>query len=218
MNKHEAKSRILKCGLLPVVRADDAEQAIGICEALVEGNVDIVEVTMTVPGALKVMERIADSFGDRIVMGAGTVLDEQTARSAILAGAEFIVSPGTSRAVVETARRYSKIVCPGALTPTEVLAAWEMGADFVKVFPCGEVGGAKYIKSLKAPYPQIEFVPTGGVNLDTAADFLRAGCSALGVGAALVDKKAAMEGKYEIIVENAKKFLAIIDEVRAGEN
>jgi 2-dehydro-3-deoxyphosphogluconate aldolase/(4S)-4-hydroxy-2-oxoglutarate aldolase len=152
MNKHEAKSRILKCGLLPVVRADDAEQAVGICEALVEGNVDVVEVTMTVPGAIKVMERIVDTFGDRIVMGAGTVLDEQTARNAILAGAEFIVSPGTSRAVVETANRYSKIVCPGALTPTEVLTAWEMGVDFVKVFPCGEVGGAKYIKSLKAPY------------------------------------------------------------------
>ncbi len=218
MNKHEAKSRILKCGLLPVVRADDADQALGICEALVKGSVDVVEVTMTVPGAIKVMERIAETFGDRIVMGAGTVLDEQTARNAILAGAEFIVSPGTSRAVVETANRYSRIVCPGALTPTEVLTAWEMGADFVKVFPCGEVGGAKYIKSLKAPYPQIEFIPTGGVNLNTAADFMRAGCSALGVGSALVDKKSAREGKYEVIVENAKKFLTIIDQTRSEKS
>ncbi len=214
MKREETISRIRQCGLVPVVRAQSAEQATNIVEALVAGNVDIVEITMTVPGALSVIEKVAATFGEKVVVGAGTVLDSQTARAAILAGAEFIVSPGTSDAVIATSRRYAKMVCPGALTPTEVLHAWEAGADFVKIFPCGEVGGAKYIKSLKGPYPQIEMIPTGGVNLDTAAAFIAAGCAALGVGTALVDKQAVASGNFAVLTEKARQFLAIIQKSR----
>jgi 2-dehydro-3-deoxyphosphogluconate aldolase/(4S)-4-hydroxy-2-oxoglutarate aldolase len=185
-----------------------------IVEALIAGGVDIVEITMTVPGALGVIEKVAAAFGDKVVVGAGTVLDSETARAAILAGAEFIVSPGSSDAVIGAARRYAKMVCPGALTPTEVLHAWEAGADNVKIFPCGEVGGAKYIKSLKGPLPQIEMIPTGGVNLNTAADFIKAGCAALGVGTALIDAQAVAAGDYDVITEKAKQFLSIIRDAR----
>lgn len=214
MSKTEVIRRIRACGLVPVIRADSAEQANRITEALLEGEIDVVEITMTVPGAIKVIERVADTLGDRIVVGAGTVLDPETARAAILAGARFVVSPSLNERVIALARRYSTMVCPGALTPTEVVRAWEAGADFVKIFPCGEVGGAKYIKSLKGPLPQIEMIPTGGVNLKTAADFIKAGSAALGVGTALVDKQAVKDGRYEVIVEKAKQFIGIIQEAR----
>ncbi|MBD3316968.1 MAG: bifunctional 4-hydroxy-2-oxoglutarate aldolase/2-dehydro-3-deoxy-phosphogluconate aldolase [Chitinivibrionales bacterium] len=215
MRKAEVVGTMTACGLVPVVRAERAEQAINISEALLEGGINVVEITMTVPGAINAMEKVADKFGDRIVLGAGTVLDAETARTAILAGARFIVSPSLNDEVIALARRYSVMVCPGALTPTEVIHAWESGADLVKIFPCGEVGGAKYIKSLKGPFPQVEMIPTGGVNLKTAADFISAGSTALGVGTALVDKKAVSEGAYEIIVEKAKQFIAVIKEARA---
>jgi 2-dehydro-3-deoxyphosphogluconate aldolase/(4S)-4-hydroxy-2-oxoglutarate aldolase len=148
------------------------------------------------------------------LLGAGTVLDPETARAAILAGADFIVAPSLNLKTVEMAHRYSKVVLPGALTPTEVLAAWEAGADFVKIFPAGNVGGPKYIKALKAPFPQISLVPTGGVNLETAADFVLAGASALGVGGELVDAKALAAGHVEVIEENARKFLACVRTAR----
>ncbi|MDR3701145.1 MAG: bifunctional 4-hydroxy-2-oxoglutarate aldolase/2-dehydro-3-deoxy-phosphogluconate aldolase [Candidatus Sulfopaludibacter sp.] len=206
---------ITGAGIVPVVRASSAEHAIRAVEALYNGGVRAAEITMTVPGAIKALEKTADTFGDKLVLGAGTVLDPETARSCMLAGAEFFVSPSLRVSVIEMAKRYSKVVFPGALTPTEVLAAWEAGADAVKVFPCGNVGGAKYIKALKGPFPQIEMVPTGGVNLETVADFLKAGCCAVGVGGELVDGKSMAAGKFDVIEERARQFLAAIQKARA---
>ncbi len=206
---------ITGAGIVPVVRAASAEHAIRAVEALYNGGVRAAEITMTVPGAIKALEKTADTFGNKLVLGAGTVLDPETARSCMLAGAEFFVSPSLRVSVIEMAKRYSKVVFPGALTPTEVLAAWEAGADAVKVFPCGNVGGAKYIKALKGPFPQIEMVPTGGVNLETVADFLKAGCCAVGVGGELVDGKSMASGKFDVIEERARQFLAAIQKARA---
>ncbi len=206
---------ITAAGIVPVVRAASAEHAIRAVEALYNGGVRSAEITMTVPGAIKALEKTADTFGDKLVLGAGTVLDPETARSCMLAGAEFFVSPSLRVSVIEMAKRYSKVIFPGALTPTEVLAAWEAGADAVKVFPCGNVGGAKYIKALKGPFPHIEMVPTGGVNLETVADFLKAGCCAVGVGGELVDGKSMAAGKFEVIEDRARQFLELIRKTRA---
>src|SRR5215467_12727810 len=172
---------ILDVRLIPVVRASSAEEAVSVVDAIRAGGLSILEITMTVPGALRVIERVADRCGDQILLGAGTVLDVETARAAMLAGAEFIVTPSLKTSTIEVCKRYSKVVIPGALTPTEVVTAWEAGADFVKVFPCDNVGGPKYIKALKGPFPQIELIPTGGVNLNSAAEFLAAGSAALAV-------------------------------------
>ena len=158
---------------------------------------------------------LADALGDKMTLGAGTVLDPETARACILAGAQFLVTPALKVATIEVAHRYSKIICPGSLTPTEVLTAWEAGADFVKVFPCSNMGGAKYIKALKGPFPQIEMIPTGGVNLDTAADFLKAGSAAVAVGSELIDAQTIKEGKYEVFEERARQFLAVVSKARA---
>jgi 2-dehydro-3-deoxyphosphogluconate aldolase/(4S)-4-hydroxy-2-oxoglutarate aldolase len=206
---------ITGAGIVPVVRASSAEHAIQAVEALYNGGVRSAEITMTVPGAIRALEKTADRFGDKLVLGAGTVLDAETARSCMLAGAEFFVSPSLRVSVIEMAKRYSKVIFPGALTPTEVLAAWEAGADAVKIFPCGNVGGAKYIKALKGPFPQIEMVPTGGVNLETVADFLKAGCCAVGVGGELVDGKSMAAGRFDVIEERARQFLAAIKKARA---
>jgi len=197
------------------VRTASAESAIQAVEAIYQGGIRAAEITMTVPGAIRALEKVADALGDKIVLGAGTVLDAETARIAMLAGAEFFVSPGLKLATIEMARRYSKVVVPGALTPTEVLAAWDAGADIVKIFPCGNLGGAKYIKALKAPYPHIEMIPTGGVNLETAGDFLKAGACAVAVGAELVDARAVKEGRFEVIVEKARQYLAVVAKARA---
>lgn len=169
---------------------------------------------MTVPGAIRALEKLADRFGDRMLLGAGTVLDAETARASILAGAEFLVSPNLRPATIEMAKRYSKSVFPGALTPTEILAAWEAGADAVKVFPCGSLGGAKYIKSLKGPFPQIETVPTGGVSLETIGDFFKAGACAVGIGAELVDVALMNQGRFDAIEERARQFLAAVAAAR----
>ena len=206
---------ITGAGIVPVVRASSADHAIRAVEALYKGGVRSAEITMTVPGAIKALEKTADTFGDKLVLGAGTVLDPETARACMLAGAQFFVSPSLRVSVIEMAKRYSKVIFPGALTPTEVLAAWEAGADAVKVFPCGNVGGAKYIKALKGPFPQIEMVPTGGVNLETVADFLRAGCCAVGVGGELVDGKSMSAGRFDVIEERARQFLDLIQKTRA---
>jgi 2-dehydro-3-deoxyphosphogluconate aldolase/(4S)-4-hydroxy-2-oxoglutarate aldolase len=184
-------------------------------EAIYNGGIRAAEITMTVPGAIRALEKAADAFGDKLVLGAGTVLDPETARACMLAGAEFFVSPNLRLATIEMVKRYSKVVMPGALTPTEVLTAWEAGADIVKVFPCGNVGGAKYIKALKAPYPHIELIPTGGVNLETVGDFLKAGACAVAVGAELVDAKSIQEGRLEVIEERARQYLAAIAKARA---
>jgi 2-dehydro-3-deoxyphosphogluconate aldolase / (4S)-4-hydroxy-2-oxoglutarate aldolase len=214
MKRDEVIRIIKEIGVVPVVRANSAEEAMAAVEAIKLGGVPILEITMTVPGAIKVIEKLADKFGDEIVLGAGTVLDPETARNCILAGATFVVSPSTNIATIELCRRYSVPICPGALTPTEVVTAWQAGADLVKVFPCSAMGGASYIKGLKAPLPQVELIPTGGVNLNTAADFIKAGSSALGIGADLVDLKALREGNAAKITEAAKQFVQIVKDAR----
>ncbi|MBS1794446.1 MAG: bifunctional 2-keto-4-hydroxyglutarate aldolase/2-keto-3-deoxy-6-phosphogluconate aldolase [Acidobacteria bacterium] len=214
MKKSEVIHKIVEVGVVPVVRANSPEEAMQAVEAIKEGGVPILEITMTVPGAVKVIERVADRFGADVVVGAGTVLDPETARACILAGATFVVSPALNLKTIELCQRYSVPVSPGALTPTEVVTAWQAGADFVKVFPCSAMGGASYIKGLKAPLPQIELIPTGGVNLNTAADFIKAGSSALGIGADLVDLKAIRAGQPEIVTERARQFAQIVKDAR----
>lgn len=214
MQKNSILSSIIEIGVVPVVRTSSAESAVKAIEAIYRGGIRAAEITMTVPGALKALERLADQFGDQIVLGAGTVLDPETARACMLAGAQFFVTPSLNLATIEMAKRYSKPIMPGALTPTEVLTAWEHGADAVKVFPCGAMGGAKYIKALKAPFPHIEMIPTGGVNLETTADFLRAGACAVAVGGELIDAKTIQEGKYEVFEARAKQYLEQVRNAR----
>jgi len=215
MDAKETFSLVCEAAIVPVVRTTSADAAVQIVEALYRGGVKAAEITMTVPGAVRALERVADKLGNKILLGAGTVLDPETARICMLAGAEFLVTPSLRPATIEIAKRYSKFVCPGALTPTEVLTAWEAGADAVKIFPCGNVGGAKYIKALKGPFPQIEMIPTGGVNLETIGEFLKAGACAVGVGGELVDAKAVKEGRFEVIEETARKYLAAIAKARS---
>jgi 2-dehydro-3-deoxyphosphogluconate aldolase/(4S)-4-hydroxy-2-oxoglutarate aldolase len=209
-------SFIIDIGIVPVVRTSSAETAIKSIEAIYRGGIRSAEITMTVPGAIKALEKIADQFGDKIMLGAGTVLDPETARACMLAGAQFFVTPSLNLATIEIARRYSKVICAGALTPTEVLAAWQAGADVVKIFPANAVGGPKYIKSLKGPLPQVEMIPTGGVNLETAGEFLKAGACAVAVGGELVDAKLIGERRYERIEELAREYLAVIAKARAS--
>jgi 2-dehydro-3-deoxyphosphogluconate aldolase/(4S)-4-hydroxy-2-oxoglutarate aldolase len=215
MTSKEILAFITEVGVVPVVRAPSADAAIKAVEAIYQGGVRAAEITMTVPGAIRALEKVADRFGDKILLGAGTVLDPETARACMLAGAEFFVTPSLRLSSIEMAKRYSKVICPGALTPTEVLTAWEAGADVVKVFPCGNVGGAKYIKALKGPFPQIEMIPTGGVNLETTGDFLKAGACAVAVGGELVDAKLLKESRYDVIEERARQFLAAVAKARA---
>jgi 2-dehydro-3-deoxyphosphogluconate aldolase/(4S)-4-hydroxy-2-oxoglutarate aldolase len=215
MDKRKVRDRIIEIGIVPVVRASSAEEARMAAEAVCEGGIPIVEVTMTVPGAVEVIRELAKDSGSHVLIGAGTVLNAEAARRCLDAGAQFLVSPGLNLQTVELAVREGKLIMAGALTPTEIMAAWEAGADFVKIFPCGQVGGAKYIKALKGPFPQIPLVPTGGVNLTTAAEFIEAGVAALGIGGELVQADALKSNKPEIIVENARKFLAIIKLARA---
>jgi 2-dehydro-3-deoxyphosphogluconate aldolase/(4S)-4-hydroxy-2-oxoglutarate aldolase len=214
MQKQDIIQKITEIGLVPVIRADSADMALRAVGAIREGGVPILEITMTVPGAVRVIETLADRFADGVLIGAGTVLDESTARACILAGARFVASPALDLGTIECCRRYGVVIMPGALTPTEVVKAWAAGADFVKVFPCGAVGGASYIKALKAPLPQIPLVPTGGVSLKTAADFIKAGAAALGVGADLVDVAALRSGQDSVLSERARQFLSIVREAR----
>jgi 2-dehydro-3-deoxyphosphogluconate aldolase/(4S)-4-hydroxy-2-oxoglutarate aldolase len=214
MSKERTLASILQIGVVPIVRCDSTQQAIEAAKAIYRGGIRALEVTMTVPGAIRVLEKVVDEFGDRIVLGAGTVLDPETARACMLAGAEFFVTPSLNTKTIEMCRRYSKVIMPGALTPTEVLTAWEAGADMVKIFPAGNVGGPSYIKALKAPLPQVLMVPTGGVNLENTAAFLMAGASAVAVGSELVSKKALETGDYGEIEKNVKKFLAAVAEAR----
>ena len=216
MTKEAILAAITRIGIVPIVRTDSAAGAIEAIEAIHRGGIRAAEITMTVPGAVTALEKVADKFGDEMVLGAGTVLDPETARICLLAGAQFIVTPALKPATIEVARRYSKPIMPGALTPTEVLTAWEAGGDAIKIFPCGNVGGAKYIKALKAPLPQIEMVPTGGVNLETCGDFLKAGACAVGVGGELIDAANIKAGNFAIFEERARQFLAAIAKARAG--
>jgi 2-dehydro-3-deoxyphosphogluconate aldolase/(4S)-4-hydroxy-2-oxoglutarate aldolase len=214
MSKQNTLAAIREIGIVPIVRAGSPEAAMQAAEAIYRGGIRAVEITMTVPGALRVLEKVADHYGGRLTLGAGTVLDPETARACILAGAEFFVTPALKLSTIEICHRYSKVIMPGALTPTEVQTAWESGADLVKIFPCGNVGGPKYIQALKAPFPHIEMVPTGGVNLENCADFLRAGAAAVAVGAEMVNAQALAEGRLDVIMETARQFLARVAEAR----
>ena len=216
MDKKQIVEKIEMLGLVPVVRASSSDEAIKVIDAVLAGGVNILEITMTVPGAVKVIEKVADKYGSEVLVGAGTVLDPETARACLLAGAQFIVSPALNLDTIALCHRYSAPVMPGVLTPTEMITAWSAGADFVKVFPCGAVGGASYIKNLKGPFPQIKMIPTGGVSLKTAAEFLKAGASALGVGTDLVDVKAIRAGNTNVVTDRAKEFIEIVRNARAG--
>lgn len=210
MNKTEVLKRIRETGLIPVVRAESADQALRAVAALKAGGLDILEITMTVPGAVEVIRNLTAECGSETLIGAGTVLDPETAQACIQAGAKFIVSPALNEETIEFCGEQDVAVFPGALTPTEVVRAWNAGADAVKVFPAGAVGGANYLKALKAPLPQIELIPTGGVSLKTAADFIKAGAMALGVGADLIDPQALREDNSTLITERARQFLEIV--------
>lgn len=215
MSRDKTLKRILDGGVVAVVRAESGESLVKVVEALADGGVTAAEITFTVPDALDVIRDARKALGDAVALGAGTVLDPETARAAILAGAEYLVSPTVNPEVIRLARRYDKAVMPGAFTPTEILAAWEAGADVVKVFPA-DVGGPAYLKAIRGPLPQIRLMPTGGVDLDTAADFLKAGACCLGVGGTLVEPKAVAAGDFARIRDLASKFTAIVREFRAS--
>jgi 2-dehydro-3-deoxyphosphogluconate aldolase/(4S)-4-hydroxy-2-oxoglutarate aldolase len=214
MPKEQILASILGIGIVPIVRADSAEQALQAAKAIYRGGIRTLEVTMTAPGAIRVLEKVADEFGDRITLGAGTVLDPETARSCMLAGARFFVSPSVSVPTIEMCNRYSMVVIPGALTPTEVVTAWDAGADLVKIFPAGNAGGPSYIKALKAPLPQVLMVPTGGVGLENVAEFFEAGASAIAVGGDIVGKKELDAGDYDGIEAKARRFLEVVADAR----
>lgn len=214
MNKEHIRSRILDIGIVPVVRASSAAEAKMATEALVAGGIGCVEITMTVPGAIDVIRELSKTMSNDVLIGAGTVLDAPTAEQCVAAGAQFLVSPGFDAATVAWAVANKVLMAAGALTPTEVITAWRAGADFIKIFPCANVGGAKYIKALRGPLPQVPFIPTGGVNLETAADFLKAGCAALGVGGELVLADALKAKQPERITELARKYVEIVRDVR----
>ena len=216
MDKQQVRDQILAIGVVPVVRAASAAEARLAAQAVCDGGIPIVEITMTVPGAVDVIRELRKSAPASVLIGAGTVLDAEAARRCLDAGAQFLVSPGLNLPTIEFATRSGILMLAGALTPTEVITAWNAGSDFVKVFPCGQVGGAKYIKALKGPLPQIPLVPTGGVNLNTAAEFIEAGAAALGIGGELVQADALKSGKADVIVENARKFVAIVKQAREG--
>lgn len=214
MTKQQVRNKIVEIGIVPVVRAASAQQAMQAAAAVCAGGIPIVEITMTVPGAIEVITQLAKSMGNDLLIGAGTVLDAEAAARCIDAGAEFLVSPGFDLATVQFAKQQGKLIMAGALTPTEVITAWKAGSDFVKIFPCGTVGGAKYIKALKAPLPQVPMVPTGGVNLDTAADFIRAGADALGIGGELVSAAACKSGNLSVVTDAARLYVDIVQEAR----
>lgn len=209
MSKDQQLSRVLSSRIVAIIRAPSGELLVDVAEALLAGGIDVMEVTFTIPGAVRVLERVADKLGDRVLLGAGTVLDTETARAAMLAGAEFIVSPNTNLSVIEMCRRYDKAIMPGALTPTEVVTAWQAGADIVKIFP-SDIGGAKYLKALKGPLPQVRMMPTGGVTVETAESFLKAGACALGIGGSLVESQAVANGDFDRITSLARQFVEVV--------
>ncbi len=213
----EIKATIERVGLIPVLRASSVETAHALVDAMMAGGATIVEVTMTVPNALALMRELKERYGDKLLMGSGTVTDAAQAQATIEAGAEFVVSPSLHLDVIAKTKELGKVSIPGALTPTEVITAWRAGADYVKVFPCSAMGGASYLKSLRAPFPELKLIPTGGVTLETAADFLKAGARALGVGADLVNSAAIAAKNPEIITNIARAYLEVIQAVRGSQ-
>src|SRR6516164_6659543 len=214
MSKEAQLRRVLDCGIVAVVRSQDSRQLVEVARALADGGVSVVEITMSVPGALDVLRQVRQALGGRVLLGAGTVLDAETARAVLLAGAEYIVAPTVNLEVIRLCQRYDKLVMPGAFTPTEILTAWEAGADIVKVFPA-EVVGPAFFKALRGPLPQVRLMPTGGVDLTTAAAFLQAGACCLGVGGQLVEPKAVAEGNFDRIRDLARQYSAIVKSVRS---
>ncbi len=212
MQREEIRARIVAIGIVPVIRAASAALAVRAAEAVRAGGVTVVEVTMTVPGAFEAIESLARRYGEEELL-----LDAATARRCLAAGARFLVSPGFDAAVTALAGPSGAVVMPGALTPTEVIAAWRAGADFVKIFPCGQVGGPSYLKALKAPLPQVEMIPTGGVSLETVPAYLRAGAAALGVGSELISAAALARNDTASITESARQFLAAVRRAREPE-
>jgi len=217
MTKAEITKNIVDIVVVPVVRASSAAQAIAAAEAVCAGGISVVEVTMTVPGAVEVIAQLVKTMSSAVLVGAGTVLNADSARRCLDAGAQFLVSPGFDLETVKFANGKGVLIMAGALTPTEVITAWNAGSDFVKIFPCGNVGGAKYIKALKGPLPQIPMIPTGGVNLNTAAEFIQAGSAALGIGGELILAAALKSGNMREITELAKQYVSIVREARAAK-
>jgi 2-dehydro-3-deoxyphosphogluconate aldolase/(4S)-4-hydroxy-2-oxoglutarate aldolase len=215
MEKRDVFNRMVSEGLIPIIRVSSAKEAVNVADAIKAGGGSLIEITMSVPGALDTIKDLTHKYKDEIIMGAGTVLDPETGRAALLAGAQFIVTPTLNVDLIQLAHRYSTVIVPGAATPTEILAAWNAGADMVKVFPAAQLGGSEYLKALRGPLPQILLVPTGGVNLQNAGAFIKAGATALGVGGELVDKKAVKEKKFEVITENTRSFLKAIRDAKA---
>jgi 2-dehydro-3-deoxyphosphogluconate aldolase / (4S)-4-hydroxy-2-oxoglutarate aldolase len=213
MNRELTLKRILEGGIVAVVRSETSEPLVKVVEALALGGVTAAEITFTVPDAIEVIRQVRRAVGNSLVLGAGTVLDSETARAAILAGAEYIVSPIVNVDVIRLCRRYDKVVMPGALTPTEVVSAWESGADVVKIFPA-DLGGPPYLKALRGPLPQIRLMPTGGVDLSTAGSFIKAGACCLGVGSSLVDPKSVASGDFAAIRELAAQYVAAVRQAR----
>jgi 2-dehydro-3-deoxyphosphogluconate aldolase / (4S)-4-hydroxy-2-oxoglutarate aldolase len=205
---------IERVGLIPVLRAKSVAQGRAVVEAMVAGDVSVVEVTMTVPGAIDLLKELKKAYGDNLLLGSGTVTTAEQAQATIDAGAEFVVSPSLHPEVIRVTKANQKVSCPGALTPTEAITAWNAGADYVKIFPCSAVGGASYLKALLAPFPQLKIVPTGGVTLDTAAGFIKAGARALGVGGDLVNLAAVDAGQAQTVTEAARAYLKVIADAR----
>jgi len=216
MEKREILNRMVSDGFIPLIRTDAPSDAFDIADAIRNGGAGFLEITMTVPHAIEVIKDLSLKYRDEFIIGAGTVLDPETGRAVILAGAQFIVSPTLDVELVALARRYSIVVIPGAMTPTEILAAWNAGADLVKVFPARQLGGPSYIKAVAGPFPQILLMPSGGVNLENAGAFIRAGAAALAVGGELVDKDAIEKRAFDIITGNTRAFIKAIQEARAN--
>jgi 2-dehydro-3-deoxyphosphogluconate aldolase/(4S)-4-hydroxy-2-oxoglutarate aldolase len=214
MKKQDVRAQIERIGIVPVIRASSSQEARFAADAVWQGGIPIVEITMTVPGALEVISELASTMPPEVLVGAGTVLNKAMARKCADAGAQFLVTPGFDKPTVVEARKLGLLIMAGALTPTEVMAAWNSGADLVKVFPCGNLGGANYLKALKGPLPQVPIVPTGGVTLETAADYIRAGAAALGVGGELILKDALKARKAEVISGLAAKFVELVNAAR----
>jgi 2-dehydro-3-deoxyphosphogluconate aldolase / (4S)-4-hydroxy-2-oxoglutarate aldolase len=213
MSKHDQLRHILDAGIVAVVRAAEGSHLVEVIRALADGGVTVAEVTFTVPNPLEVLRQARQTLGEQVLLGAGTVLDAETARAALLAGAEFIVAPTLNADVIRLCNRYGKVVMPGAFTPTEILAAWEAGADIVKVFPA-EVVGPAFFKAMRGPLPQIRLMPTGGVDLDTAAEFLKAGACCLGIGSQLVEPRAIAERNFDRIRDLARQYVNVVKQTR----
>lgn len=214
MSRETQLQRILDSGIVAVIRSQDSQQLVEVARALADGGVGVVEITMTVPNALGILHQVRQALGDRVLLGAGTILDSETGRAALLAGAEYLVAPTLNLDVIRLCRRYDKLVMPGAFTPTEILTAWEAGADIIKVFPADVVGPA-FFKAMRGPLPQVRLMPTGGVDLTTAAEFLRAGACCLGIGGQLVEPKAVAQGDFNRIRELARQYVAEVKRARS---